>query len=379
MQTDNRPYILFVDDEQVTRKMFERIAAREFRVLTADSVAGAREILDRHGQEIGVLLTDQRMPGGLGVELLEYCREAYPDIVRMLTTAYSDLADAIAAVNRGEIMRYIEKPWTNIDALLIDLRVAMRFHSLELENRKLLGEKLDVGRAISRTDRVRSLIAIAAAQSSYSNALRAVEALLRDLAQFPSVEDSDIAASDGDTSLFARPVVDTLAVIAVADELKNGTSASVAGQWREWVLRENPEEWQISGLSSLQKDVQEQIASLSLAAWLAMGREVVQPQELRLFLEVSSTGGWQMAIESNGVQGVHPATWISGGDGEAVNRAMAALLRLYLLAGEMDAIVNLGASGSRIGRIEVIPGGVKPGQEKASTASWVDDLLLLHS
>lgn len=149
---DGNPCVLFVDDEEMTRKTFERIAASEFPVLLAGNVAEAIEVLKQRGDEIGVLLTDQRMPGGLGVELLEYARDQHPGIVRMLTTAYSELEDAIAAVNRGEIIRYIEKPWTNIDALLIDLRVAMRFHLLERSNEELMAEKFRpwrVARALS--------------------------------------------------------------------------------------------------------------------------------------------------------------------------------------------------------------------------------------
>ena len=113
MQTDNdAPYaILFVDDEEKTRKYFDRAFAREYRVLTAPSVAQARELLEKHGNEIGVLISDQRMPEEKGVVLLRHAREHYPHIVRILTTAYSDLDDAIESVNSGEILRYITKPW----------------------------------------------------------------------------------------------------------------------------------------------------------------------------------------------------------------------------------------------------------------------------
>ena len=71
---DDDLYILFVDDEEITRKTFERIASQEFSVLLASNVTEAIEIIKQRGDEIGVLLTDQRMPGGLGVELLEYVR-----------------------------------------------------------------------------------------------------------------------------------------------------------------------------------------------------------------------------------------------------------------------------------------------------------------
>ncbi|KAG1650479.1 putative ABC transporter ATP-binding protein YadG [Nymphon striatum] len=65
----------------------------------------------------------------------------YPNIIRLLTTAYSDLSDAIEAVNTGEIFRYINKPW-NVDELLIDLQLAMSFFMLQRDRNQLIHEKL---------------------------------------------------------------------------------------------------------------------------------------------------------------------------------------------------------------------------------------------
>ena len=70
-QFEGSPYVLFVDDEEMTRKTFERIASQEFPVLLAGNVAEAKDVLQSKGDQIGVLLTDQRMPGGLGVGLHE--------------------------------------------------------------------------------------------------------------------------------------------------------------------------------------------------------------------------------------------------------------------------------------------------------------------
>jgi len=60
---------------------------------------------------VAVLLVDQRMPGMSGRRGLRNCPEAVPDTIRILITAYSDLSDAINAINRGQIRRYIRKPW----------------------------------------------------------------------------------------------------------------------------------------------------------------------------------------------------------------------------------------------------------------------------
>src|SRR5215831_9534890 len=61
--------------------------------------------------EIGVLMTDQRMPGEKGTWLLEKARQLRPRVIRILATAYADMDAAIAAVNTGAIYKYVTKPW----------------------------------------------------------------------------------------------------------------------------------------------------------------------------------------------------------------------------------------------------------------------------
>jgi len=108
---DYRKYaVLYVDDEEQALKYFRKGMDKEFRVLTATSVAEACAILDREAATIGVVLTDQRMPGQLGVELLKRIKTQWPDIIRLLITAYSDIESAIESVNAGAISKYITKP-----------------------------------------------------------------------------------------------------------------------------------------------------------------------------------------------------------------------------------------------------------------------------
>lgn len=139
--TDNAPAaILFVDDEPQSLKYFLRAFGANFRVFTAPSVAEAEAILEAEGERIGVLVTDQRMPVQTGVELLSWAKERYPHIVRVLTTAYADLDDAVAAVNSGEIHRYILKPW-DLAALRADLHDAMELHRRRRHEQELLQAK----------------------------------------------------------------------------------------------------------------------------------------------------------------------------------------------------------------------------------------------
>lgn len=175
---DDRYAVLFVDDEEMARKYFRMAFARDFTVLVAANVQEALEVLDAQGDRIAVLITDQRMPGQQGVDLLKRARAEWPHIVRMLTTAYSDLDDAIAAVNRGEILRYITKPW-DLNVLRAELRHGMEFFELRLERDKLLDEKLSVRFRSSQADRLRGLLAIVAGLSNLRNSFQAVSAWAR--------------------------------------------------------------------------------------------------------------------------------------------------------------------------------------------------------
>ena len=133
--------ILYVDDEAMALKYFERLVSPLAPVLTANSVEAGRAVLREHGADIAVLVCDQRMPGEQGNALLRHTREYYPGIVRMLATAYSELGDAIEAINTGEIYRYINKPW-ELESLRADLKNALELADLRSERDALMRDKL---------------------------------------------------------------------------------------------------------------------------------------------------------------------------------------------------------------------------------------------
>ncbi len=101
--------VLYVDDDTANLVVLKATCQGEFDVITASSGPEGLEILKQ--REVAVLLVDQRMPGMSGVEVFEIAQKLYPDTIRILITAYSDLSDAINAINRGQIRRYIRKPW----------------------------------------------------------------------------------------------------------------------------------------------------------------------------------------------------------------------------------------------------------------------------
>ena len=188
---DYRKYaVLYVDDEVQSLKYFEKAYNKEFRVLTASTVEDGLELLKLDGGNIGIVVTDQRMPGRSGTDLLAQVRQTHPRIVRMLTTAYSDIESAIEAVNAGSIYKYVVKPW-NVRELRGTLLRAMEFFLVQRERDLLLRQKLHVLQRLIMTDRIRSLAILAAGLSHHiRNSMTALKVFL-DLAPERLAEELD--------------------------------------------------------------------------------------------------------------------------------------------------------------------------------------------
>jgi two-component system sensor histidine kinase/response regulator len=144
--------VLFVDDEPENLAVFEAACAGRFSVLTATTGVEALEIM--RSTDVAVLLADQRMPVMSGLELLEHARRRFPEVVRMLVTAYSDLQTAVGAINRGQVRRYLKKPWDH-DELISTLSEAVEYHEMRSKLSAL-------ERRLVETERVYSLGVISA-------------------------------------------------------------------------------------------------------------------------------------------------------------------------------------------------------------------------
>ncbi len=180
--------ILYVDDEELSLKYFAMAFADQFRVLTAPSAQEGLRLLEEHKDDIGLLMTDQRMPGEKGVWLLERARQLRPRIIRILVTAYSDMDAAIAAVNAGAIYKYVTKPW-DPPQLENTLKRGLEFFIVQRERNQLLQEKLSVLRNMMIADRIMSLGLLAAGMSHHiRNSLVAVKTFL-DLAPAKMAEE----------------------------------------------------------------------------------------------------------------------------------------------------------------------------------------------
>ena len=99
--------LLFIDDESNILSALKRLfRPHGYRILTAEGGAAGLALLE--SEAVDVVVCDMRMPGMSGAEVLEQVRLKCPDTVRILLTGYADVSSTIAAINRGEIYRYIE-------------------------------------------------------------------------------------------------------------------------------------------------------------------------------------------------------------------------------------------------------------------------------
>ena len=107
--------ILVTDDEIDNLQLFKRTLRSNYNVFLANSGFEALEILKSN--KIDMIISDQKMPGMDGVELLKKTLNYAPDAVRILITAYTDSSSLIRAINEGKIHRYLRKPWNANDLL----------------------------------------------------------------------------------------------------------------------------------------------------------------------------------------------------------------------------------------------------------------------
>ena len=127
--------ILCVDDEPNILASLRRLFRQHnYKVLCAGSAAAGLEVLEQ--EQVDVVISDMRMPEVNGTEFLERVRRRWPNTLRMLLTGYADVESTIGAINRGEIYRYITKPW-NEQGMLLVVRDALERQALEREKVRL--------------------------------------------------------------------------------------------------------------------------------------------------------------------------------------------------------------------------------------------------
>jgi response regulator RpfG family c-di-GMP phosphodiesterase len=132
--------ILYVDDEINNLTAFKASFRKVYQIFTANSAGDGLKILKEN--KIHVIITDQRMPGKTGIEFLEEVIVFYPDPIRILLTGYSDIQVVIDAINKGQIYRYLMKPFNELEVKL-NVETAYELFSLREQNKELI-EKLRI-------------------------------------------------------------------------------------------------------------------------------------------------------------------------------------------------------------------------------------------
>ncbi len=138
--TDHNPVdhtVLVVDDEPASLRALRRTLAPEYRVLCA--AAGAEALALLASRPVSLLVTDHRMPGMSGVELLARSAELHPEVVRIVLTGHAEVDSLIQAINAGEVFYYLTKPWEPRDLALAVRRGIERLDSAR-ERQRLLGD-----------------------------------------------------------------------------------------------------------------------------------------------------------------------------------------------------------------------------------------------
>lgn len=123
--------VLFVDDEQPILNTLKRLFMDcGFDILTAESGEEGLEVLEKD-PPIHIIVSDYRMPGMNGVEFLKIVSTQWPETIRIVLSGYADTANVVAAINDGQIFKFIPKPWNDEDFKNIVINAAEKYHVQE--------------------------------------------------------------------------------------------------------------------------------------------------------------------------------------------------------------------------------------------------------
>jgi response regulator RpfG family c-di-GMP phosphodiesterase len=137
--------VLYIDDEPHNLIAFKASFRRLFNVLVASSAHEARKIIEE--TEVHVILSDQRMPKMTGIEFFESILQSHPDPIRILITGYTDISAVVDAINRGQVYKYLTKPWNDND-IKIFIDKAYEVYSLRKENIELTNKLIEANKKL---------------------------------------------------------------------------------------------------------------------------------------------------------------------------------------------------------------------------------------
>lgn len=148
--TEEQPQrtLLLVDDEtNILNALKRTLRCEGYRLLSAGSGAEGLDLLA--GSEVGVIVSDQRMPQMTGVEFLRRVKSLYPKTVRIVLSGYTDLDSVTKAINEGAIYKFLTKPWED-EQLRDNIREAFQRYEMEQQNLRLTEELRRTNEELSR-------------------------------------------------------------------------------------------------------------------------------------------------------------------------------------------------------------------------------------
>jgi response regulator RpfG family c-di-GMP phosphodiesterase len=143
--SNDKVNVLYIDDEEHNLVSFKASFRRMFNVYTAESAEEGGKILEK--EKIHVILSDQRMPRMTGIEFFESIKDSHPEPIRILITGYTDINAVIDAINRGQVYKYLTKPWNEEDVRNF-VEKAYEVFRLRKENQELTDKLLDANKKL---------------------------------------------------------------------------------------------------------------------------------------------------------------------------------------------------------------------------------------
>ncbi|MEQ8823184.1 MAG: response regulator [Filomicrobium sp.] len=348
------PAILYVDDEAQALKYFARSFGDDFRVLTAENADDAERLVNSGTEHIGIVISDQRMPGRTGASLLSALRVNHPQIVRLITTAFSDLESAIESVNSGEVLRYIVKPW-DIDALKLDLHTAMRIYQLQKEREELLAEKLSVQQSITAVDRLRTLIVACSGFKAYPHAVWSACRYGEDIGRLaqmgtnPTQQRLDLWEQAEAETLHMRDIISNLAALPPAPA-PTDAGTNVMDAWTDAIGKLKSAGSKVDAPApTLPQSAVAKIPRSWLADIFANGLEGMAGLASNLEVSAQNNGDGKTTFVISGerqADATLPVLFSQTGD--SPDRGAAALLKSYLMAGETHSAINLSGDAGKV-------------------------------
>lgn len=142
--------LMLVDDEENITSTLVRLLRRDgYNILRANSGKEGLALLEQH--RVGVIISDQRMPGMTGTEFLSKVKELYPDTVRIVLSGYTELNSVTDAINRGAVYKFLTKPWED-DLLRANVDEAFRHYGMKMENARLNQEIREANEKLQRAN-----------------------------------------------------------------------------------------------------------------------------------------------------------------------------------------------------------------------------------